>query len=254
MFAVLGCADTTPSEPIVPVEPVPIQPTEPPPRPVHVFTVAGQSNARGSRPLIRYPTLVAQYENETFSAWPAFGVRYRALTHDIVAIVNTSVGGTSQTAADGNEHWDVGGTLLDASITLADSILATDSAYVWKGVLWVQGERDARRIDARESTKVMYQEALTNMIGRYRAHYGATMPFYIFRTGRALSGDSLGWRSVRQAQEEVAEADPYTFIVYRGATTFPERGLMADEVHYNTEALREMGWEGADGVVAAQTP
>src|SRR5262249_12061535 len=89
------------------------------------------------------------------------------------------------------------------------------------------------------------------------AHYGPTMPFYIFRTGRLKSGDPPGFQQVRAAQEEVAEADPYTWIVFRGAVDFPAEGKMnpdpaKSELHYSQAGYNEMGEVGARGVVAAE--
>ena len=214
---------------------------------VDLFVVAGQSNARGPTGLNDYAYLREQYRSNRIlgmTAWGAFGVAYRATTGRNVAIVNTRSGGGSQTAEANptlaNKNWDTTGFLVPASIKTADSVLAL-GGYDLKGIIWSQGESDSRFIQSRSITPQRYKQALQAMIGRYRAHYGPTIPFYIIRTGRSTLGDDYGWRAVRRMQEDVAAADPYTHIAYRGTLNFPAQGLMHNENHYSTEGYRRVG-------------
>lgn len=214
---------------------------------IDLFLVAGQSNARGPTGLNDLAYLREQYRSDRIlgmTAWPAFALTYRSLTGRNVAIVNTRSGGGSQTMEANptlaNKNWDTTGFLVPASIKTADSVLAL-GRYELRGILWSQGESDSRFIQSRTITPQRYRQALQTMIGRYRAHYGPTVPFYIIRTGRSTLGDDYGWRAVRRMQEEVAAADPYTHIAYRGTVNFPAKGLMHNENHYNTEGYRRLG-------------
>lgn len=244
LLALVGCSD-----PIAPqrshsaVEPE-----------THLFLVGGQSNARYQEGFVSWETLLAQ--RGTDSAWPEFAARYYSLTGHKVAIVNTFNAGSSQVfeAAPGGKvtgrSWDERGFLFDRAVAMLDSALLNHPDYAFKGVLWVQGGADAKAIDARTVTPRQYRTSLVRMIARYRGRYGPVTPFYIFKAGKPLSGDTYGFEAVRAAQSRVATNDPLTFIAYAKAVTFPERGLMIDDLHYTTEAYVEMGRGGA--VVASQ--
>jgi hypothetical protein len=228
-----------------------------------LFLVAGQSNARGELGLNTLSDLRHQYRSSTIislSAWPAFGVRYYALTGRNVAIVNTRSGAGSQTIEAAptltRKNWDTTGALVPASMTTLDSVLALSPVYHLKGIIWSQGEQDQRYILDGTLTPERYRQALETMIARYRDKYGPTLRFYIVRTGRATSGDHKGWRGIRSMQEAVANADPYTSIAYRGTVGFPDRGLMldGDENHYSKDGLIIVGRAVASFIHNNDTP
>jgi hypothetical protein len=214
--------------------------------PTDVFLVAGQSNARGPLGLSTYPTLKASIG--TFSAWPSFAVEYHRLTGRDVSIVNARVGGSSQTwqsdRGRGNGSWDSRGTLWAQSVAMLDSFTAVPA-----GIIWVQGEADAGAIYRGTLTRSQYERALQAMILRYREKYGP-VPFYIVRTGRLDARDTDGHKAVRRAQERVALNDPLTWVVYERAVTFADRGLMADNVHWATPGLQEVGRVSARFIAA----
>jgi hypothetical protein len=213
-----------------------------------VFLVAGQSNARGPLGLSTYDTLSASIG--TFSAWPSFAVEYHRLTGRDVSIVNARVGGSSQTwqsdRGRGMGSWDSRGSLWAQSVAMLDSFTAYPS-----GIIWVQGEADAGAIFRGTLTRSQYERALQAMILRYREKYGP-VPFYIVRTGRPDSRDTDGHLAVRRSQERVALRDPLTWVVYERAVSFPDRGLMADNVHWSTRALQEVGRAAARFVAAIE--
>jgi hypothetical protein len=212
-----------------------------------LFLIGGLSNARGPEGFYTLADLRDQYGRTgiiSWSAWPAFGIRYNALTRRDVAIVNARAGASSQTyearpTLEG-KNWDTPGFLVPRSIATTDSVLAL-GGYELKGVIMVIGEQDSRFLQSRTITIARYVEATQTMIARYRAHYGPSLPFYFVRSGTGLSGDHYGWKAVRRAQEQVAAADSNVHIVYRGAVNFVERGLQVDEVHWSKEALIEVG-------------
>jgi hypothetical protein len=209
-----------------------------------LFMAAGQSNIPGEPGLHPFAELRTP-PPDSAPSWSAFVTRYNRLTGRKVAIVNAAAGGSSQTSeatasTTPGKNWDVDGYVVDRAIAKTDSALAL-GRYAFRGILWSQGERDRRYIDEGLITPARYKQAMEAMIARFRIHYGPTMPFYIIRTGRSLTNDTYGWQSVRRVQEEVTEADPYTYIVYRKTVDFPELGLMLNSVHYNQEGWRRIG-------------
>jgi peptidoglycan hydrolase-like protein with peptidoglycan-binding domain len=259
---------------------------------IDIFLIAGQSNAVGAGTVSLSPRVpsgkVLQYYNGAISdandpvgnafsgsAWPSFGIQYYNSTGHLIAFVPAALGSTGLTAAadTGYGNWSPAGTLFNASIMKLNAGLSALSAAGYspqfKGVLWDQGENDT---GIAESTAT-YQTALTQLINNYRASYGASMPFYIFRTG-AMVGilDDTNWQNIRQAQDNVAAAVPRTYIVFTDAInflpppswpSFPEaaptgsngfKNMMAStnvgELHYSQLGYNEMGTLGAQAVVA----
>jgi Carbohydrate esterase, sialic acid-specific acetylesterase len=241
--------------------------------PIDVFLVSGQSNATGvgkasqaPRPLSGtvfnyYNGTISEFDPfgpNTGSAWPSFGVTYYNLTGHKVLFVLSAVGGTCQTdqcaAYSHALSWDVSGTLVQASITALDTaviaLTAAGYAPILKGVLWDQGEGDAEAINGGAVSPAMYQSALAAMIDRYRAHYGSSLPFYIFLSGTE-PGQETGYAAVRNAQTQLAASDPNTKIIFQDAVNFPARGWMqSDNLHYAQPGFNEMGKQGAQNVVA----
>lgn len=248
------------------------------PIPIDIFLVAGQSNAVGFGVAAQSPVpptgKVRQFYGTNItdaidpvgnaihgSAWPSFGIKYYTLTNRQIGFVPAGKGGTGQTAGSdaGNGHWGSSGTLFNASTAALDAGLAkfTQVGYAptLRGILWSQGEADATFIRSNNMTAAIYKAGLIDMIGRYRAKYGATMPFYIFQTGTHVGVSDIGHGAVRAAQAEVASSDPYTYLVFGNAVNFPTQGKMnADGLHYNQAGYNEMGTSGATNVAAAVPP
>ena len=235
---------------------------------IDVFLVAGQSNAQGQGTASASPVpptgTAFQYYSSSLSAlqdpvgnaasgsaWPSFAIKYYNLTKRKLCIVPTAVPSTSQTAAadPGNGTWDTTGTLFTASISTLNNALTalTNAGYtpLLRGILWCQGESDAGAITAATITKAQYKTALQTMITNYRTSLGSYTPFYIFRTG---GSNTTGRTAVMEAQEEVADADYYTTVVFRNAIDFPIRNLQ-NGAHYLQEGYNEMGDLGAVNIV-----
>lgn len=243
---------------------------------VDVYLIGGQSNGVGQGTAASSPTVptgkVLQVNGSTItdandpvgsantgSAWPTFGLTYFNATGRRVAFVPAAVDGTAQTAAadTGAGNWDASGTMYSLSVAALNAALtALDAAgydATLKGILWCQGEQDGGGINSSLITEAAYKGALAAMIARYRAAYGAQLPFYIFRTGTFVGQSDVGYFEVRDAQEQVAAADPYTFIVFRNAIDFPVRNLIqVDNEHYTQAGYNEMGQVGASAVVSGR--
>jgi len=242
-----------------------------------LYIIAGQSNAIGSAGVVAsatyaYPGTAKSYYNGTIidvtndinpgngGPWPAFAARYYQLTGRKIAFVHTAVGGTGLTATSsggGTDNWgDTGYLYASSSQATRDAIVAYRAAGIvptLKGVLWAHGENDAAYIRALDETPEQYRAALESLIARYRTDFGTSTPFYIFRTGSHVTAPATGYIVVREEQENVATADPNTYIVYRDSIDYVRRGMMADDVHYNQFGYNDMGRIGAEGVVLANT-
>ena len=91
-------------------------------------------------------------------------------------------------------------------------------------------------------TKQDYKNALIRLINRYHEYLGE-VPFIIVETGR-FQGNPLkdqGYKSIREAQREVAAEMDNVYIGYRETEFFIERDWLKDVVHYNQEALNDIG-------------
>jgi hypothetical protein len=79
-------------------------------------------------------------------------------------------------------------------------------------------------------------------VQRYYNRLGE-IPFIIIETGR-FQGDALkdeGFTKVREAQREVAAEMDNVYIGYNETEFFIERQWLLDVVHYNQEALNDIG-------------
>ena len=81
---------------------------------------------------------------------------------------------------------------------LFENKLANIIPYTMKGVLWYQGESNARSGDAEN-----YKTLLTIMINNWRELFGANLPFYCVQIMPYVYGEN--WEIVRKATEEVAK-------------------------------------------------
>jgi hypothetical protein len=241
--------------------------------PIDVFLIAGQSNASGfpdsaeGSPKVP-PGQVLQYYKGRItdandpvgnahngSAWPSFGVTYHAQTGRRVLFVPAAAPATSlrpQTDYFGLGHWDASGELFDRAVRQADLALSAAGPNArFAGVLWDQGENDALGIDHGVESAAEYERELRKLIARFRAHFGANMPFYIFETGDGVP--PRGFAEVRAAQERVSRTTPGAPIVFADAVTFPERGLMVKGApHYSQAGYNLMGRTGALAIARAR--
>ncbi|MBC9929128.1 sialate O-acetylesterase [Chitinophaga qingshengii] len=234
-----------------------------------VFLAAGQSNAVGkgdqARSLIcesgtayeykwKTDTLVSlkdpvgesyrQLEQAgTGSVWPAFAAAWHQRTGDTVIIVPAARGGASchpKARLGAMDTWDTTGSLFEAAVGKTTAVLQK-SKGVLKGIIWLQGERDANAINSGNLTTAEYQSALIGLIQRFRASLGNKVPFFIVQTGNYSGHPVAGFEEVRKAQQAVARKLPAVMIVYRDTPSFPTKKWMTDDIHYNQEGLNDIG-------------
>ncbi|WP_167019277.1 sialate O-acetylesterase [Chitinophaga sp. Cy-1792] len=179
----------------------------------------------------------------TGSMWPAFAAAYHQRTRDTVIIVPAARGGASchEKARLGDmDTWDTSGNLFTAAVAKIKAAAAL-SKGVLKGIIWLQGERDANAINSGGLQPAEYKTALSNLILRFRKELGDALPFYIVKTGNYKGHPVTGFDTVRKIQEDLAETMPNVFIVYRDAPLFEAKGRMTDEIHYNQNGLNHIG-------------
>lgn len=232
-----------------------------------LFLVAGQSNAAGvGDSLLSHqcsPNSAFQYtmlydsllplrdpvgENEngfeaaqTGSAWPAFAKRYYELSAQKVFIVPAARGGSSLNPLRSNQlRWDSLGNLWSTAVKKTKKAVKKTTVQL-AGVIWAQGEADASFINANEFTKIFYKDQLKALIERFRFEFGPTLPFYIIQTGYAVGEKPGGYESIQNAQQEICEELPYTYLVYSFTKYFSEYNLMTDYIHYNQQGYNVLG-------------
>lgn len=252
---------------------VPVQAKPAADTPIDVFLIAGQSNASGipgsaeGSPKVPPGAVLQFYKGRISagndpvgnaapgSAWPSFGVTYYARTGRRVLFVPAAM--PSSSLMSGNDvfdagHWDEHGKLFARSVEQADQALAAAGPRArFAGVLWDQGETDAQGINHRLMTAAQYEPELRKLIARFRAHFGADAPFYIFETGDGAPPQ--GFNQMRALQERVSRTTPGAPIVFSEAATYPARGLMAkDGVHYSQAGYNRMGHLGALAISSAR--
>lgn len=236
-----------------------------------LFVAAGQSNAVGqgsadsavrvqagtafefryrSRSLVPLADPVGEdalgfQQAHTGSAWPAFAKTYHELSGKTVLIVPAARGGSSnhqKAELRSMGTWAAKGEmpLLDSALLKIKQAQKQANAPL-KGIIWLQGERDANAIFDQTLSPAEYEEALKEVIRRFREGLNEQVPFYIVLTGNQHGREPLGNEAVRHAQKAVAGTIPGVYIVYEDAKNFSARKRMKDFVHYDQAALNDIG-------------
>jgi hypothetical protein len=169
-----------------------------------------------------------------------------------IIIVSAARGGAScHQKAELNNYgtWDTHGNLMlfDDAITKVKAA-EKKTALMLSGILWLQGERDANAINDGKLTLHEYETALTNLIARFRKTLGRKVPFYIVQTGYFKDHPHEGFDAVRRAQQNVADKDKLTEVVYTETNLFEAKGWMKDQIHYNQIGLNHIGAVVADAL------
>nr|VGM47931.1 flagellar biosynthesis, cell-distal portion of basal-body rod [Klebsiella pneumoniae] len=257
-----------------------------------VFLVAGQSNAQGMGSAAKSPSVnqgvAYQYYNgaltpvlgdsvgnaSTGSAWPAFANEFYRRTGLGVVFIPSAVGSSGLTAiaslpANGGngQNWSGTGTLRGTAIArYNDAIAALESggfAYRFGGVLWSQGERDARCLPSASNkiTEQDYKNEFANLKSYFSETFGDKFVWIISQTGGDDAGiDAQGLTDMRRLQREIVRSTPGVYFGWNGAYNLIARGLMrshdfpndpdnVNRSHYSQQGYNEMGT--AMAVVAA---
>jgi hypothetical protein len=188
------------------------------------------------------------------SLWPSFAKSYYYLTNRQVVIVPTAMGGSSCShKAETNSTWDSIGKrlLLDSAVKKSKAAEGLLKQKI-DGIIWLQGERDANAIYEGKLTAEEYRLSLISVINRFRSKLGYPVPFFIVLTGNQMDRPFLGNEAVRKMQEDISRDMAFVYIVYKKTKGFKQRKLMKDKVHYNQDALNEIGKEAAKNIYNIQ--
>jgi len=186
----------------------------------------------------------------TGSMAPPFAKRLHELTGQPVYIVTAARGGASchrKAEMSNYDTWDTSGKLFELAVEKTKMAEAKSGVHL-SGIIWMQGERDANAILAGQLTLEEYQESLEGLIKRFRAEFGKKLPFYIVQTAYQQDKAPDGCDAVRNAQTAVAKKMKGVYIAYGETGEFAQRKWFKDIVHYNQDALNDIGTKTAEFV------
>ena len=241
-----------------------------------LFLLAGQSNAVGQGDSLKSPVCKPNSAFEfdasanqffplkdpagkpwklfqragTGSVVPSFAKRLNELTEQKIYMVTAARGGASchrKAEMSNYDTWDTSGNLFALAIEKTKMAEARSGVHL-SGIIWMQGERDANAILTRQMTKIEYEVALESVIQLFRKEFGKKLPFYIVQTAYQQDKAPTGCDAVRNAQAAVAKKMKGVFIAYGETGEFAQRKWFKDIVHYNQEALNDIGTKTAEFV------
>ncbi len=186
----------------------------------------------------------------TGSVAPAFAKRLNELAGEKIYMVTAARGGASchrKAELGSYDTWDMSGNLFAMSVEKT-KMAETRAGVTLSGIIWMQGERDANAILAGQMTGNEYQKALENLILRFRKEFGKKLPFYIVQTAFQQDKEPTGCDAVRNAQAAVAKKMEGVYIAYGETGEFAQRKWFKDMVHYNQDALNDIGTKTAEFV------
>ncbi|MEI6142168.1 MAG: sialate O-acetylesterase [Mariniphaga sp.] len=186
----------------------------------------------------------------TGSVAPSFAKRMNELTNTPVYMVTAARGGAScnrKAEMSNYDTWDTTGKLFDQSVEKT-KMAEAKSGIALSGIIWMQGERDANAILAGQLTAAEYQASLEGLIQRFRAQFGKKLPFFIVQIAYQQDKAPEGCQAVRDAQEAVAKKMKRVYIAYGETGEFAKRKWFKDIVHYNQEALNDIGTKVAENI------
>ncbi len=239
-----------------------------------LFLLAGQSNAVGqgdsTKSVMCLPNTAFEFDafandfiplkDPAGKAWklfnkagtgsiaPSFAFRFNQLTGQQVYMVTAARGGASchkKAEMSNYDTWDSSGKLFDMAVEKS-KMAETKLGSKLIAILWMQGERDANGILAGQLTALEYQSALESVIKRFRDKFGRKLPFYIVETAYQQDKAPMGCEAVRKAQVTVSKKMKRVYIAYGETGEFAKRKWFKDIVHYNQEALNDIGTKTAD--------
>lgn len=186
----------------------------------------------------------------TGSVAPAFAKRLNELTGQQIYMITAARGGASchrKAEMAKYDTWDTSGNLLSMAVEKT-KMAETRSGIHLSGIIWMQGERDANAILAGQLTAEEYQIALESIIKRFREKFGKKLPFYIVETAYQQDKAPIGCEAVRKAQVSVSKKVKWVYIAYGETGKFAQRKWFKDIVHYNQDALNDIGTKTAEFV------
>ena len=220
--------------------------------PVEVFLLAGQSNMAGRADDLGLPAalqlpqddVLFYYGSSLTTLRPGSGTDFGpeitfgrtvadACSTDTFALIKH---GTSGTSLSGDWDPSGGATYTAFRNKVTDGMAALTSAGYEPeivGMLWTQGERDAKL----GRTTPQYEADLNEFIADMRTNYGSGLPFYLSRLSSGQTDISAaGLTAIRTAQANVTAADSRAFMIDTDGF-----GLLGDNLHFNASGQQDLG-------------
>jgi hypothetical protein len=191
----------------------------------------------------------------TGSVAPAFARRYHELSRVQVYMVTAARGGSSCAAKaelSTYDTWDESGQLFPQAIEKT-RMAEQASGMKLSGIIWMQGERDANAFVSAQIVAGDYEDALVRLINRFRKEFGEALPVYIVQTGFQQDKSPEGCQMVRDVQLSVSRKLKHVYLAYSETDLFAKRGWFKDNVHYNQEALNDIGYRLGSFVFSKST-
>lgn len=142
-------------------------------------------------------------------------------------------------------NWTKGNGYLytNAVAQMNGAIAAFGGTIANKVVLWIQGEQDASLVNGTTITGPIYQSALMFLIANLNADItGGIDSFRVSELGAFVDGSYASeCAEIRLAQTNAVASFPYASMPFTGAKDFVARGMMVDNVHYDSTGLNEVG-------------
>ncbi len=219
-----------------------------------VFLLGGQSNMQGVGNNSDLPAALQSPQNDVLMYFgssltvlqPGFGNTSSQFGPEITfgrtladarpaenfALIKYAVSGT-----DLENQWDpnTGSIYANFQNTVSNGLTALANAGHTTeivGMLWTQGERDAR-----EGYGPNYEANLNELIADVRTNYGTDLPFLLSQLSSGQTNlPALGLGQVRQAQANVATADPLAWMINTDLFS-----LNTDDLHFDATGQQSLG-------------
>lgn len=226
---------------------------------VHVFVIAGQSNAKGRAAWDGgndYPSGTMQFDlanqlvqavhplnhfdsptNDEFGFAVQFAVEYVEAHPDVnLVFLPCADGGTGFFGG----NWNKGDPIYEATVSKINAFAAANPNATFKGVLWHQGESDA----AAAMSETAYAEAFDAMRSNIRidAPSVASVP-WIIGALPVFSASQYGATNHAAIQAAILDTPSRDALVHWVSSRKLDRNSIdnKDNVHWDERAAREMG-------------
>lgn len=177
-----------------------------------------------------------------------FADKYYTLTgHNVITVDGSKVGAgisslSGYTSVSEGNNWSPSGNLRGRMLEYWNSLKSKTGITKVKAIIWAQGERDARQMDADPSyTLDKYVDSLRDWITWCGINWPG-VPIFISELGNDNTGSNTeGWQGVRETQVQFADEYSNVYIGFDSAQYFWEEGKMYDDVHYSYKGYKQMG-------------
>lgn len=182
------------------------------------------------------------YQATNYSCDPKFAIDYYNSTKRKVVIIPTAVGSTAltPTSDSGAGNWSASGSLRSYAIGRGQAYEALTGKKL-RGILWIQGERDATYLHDNPSYETSIQPAIESVFDAFLAAFPTT-PIYVTNIGQLLDGSNLAaWNTFRGIMETVCATKDGVYLSPINTQDFVPDMMDDDNVHWGLDAQNLVG-------------